>query len=509
MDKVLNLTYASTLSDFREMNSSFDYAVLRIAYHGVNRNGSRISKEAFERSMHTAFNCPIVCHYSRETDELGGHDREIVHTDDGGLKIVNLTEPVGVVPESATPWWDFVEEEDGSTHEYLFMPVLLWKRQEAYDKIARDGITNQSMEINVIDATMKDNVYDILNFEFTAFTLISVEPCFEQAALMMYSKSDFKLQIQEMMQELKESFNLAKSLDGVCNMHPQNTSTEGGNDLDEKMKLAEEFGIDVDALEFSLEEKDIEELREIFTEMASTNADTDDFGLTQNIVGEIVRVLEELETVETDYGTFSRYIYADCDLDAREVYCWDTKDWLLYGFSYSVDGDSVAIDSESKKRKKYVIDDFDDGDQASPFSSVFEKMTEKISCDAKKMSEFEAMSSTLEDMTAKLNNANEEIAMLTEFKANVESEKLKQELTSVLERFSYLDGDSSFEDLKEHYTEYDAATLEEKCYAICGRAAAKKDFSVDTKVVPKLIVGANKGKTDEPYGGIFAEFDME
>ena len=112
MGKLVNMTYASTLTDLCEMNSSFDKGILRIAYTGANRNKSYISKEAFERSINTIYNCPIVCNYDRETDELGGHDIELVRDSAGELQIVNATTPVGVIPESAKVWWDFVTEED-------------------------------------------------------------------------------------------------------------------------------------------------------------------------------------------------------------------------------------------------------------------------------------------------------------------------------------------------------------------------------------------------------------
>ena len=42
--EILNLTYASSLTDLCEINSSFDSGILRIAYTGDNRNGSSIPK---------------------------------------------------------------------------------------------------------------------------------------------------------------------------------------------------------------------------------------------------------------------------------------------------------------------------------------------------------------------------------------------------------------------------------------------------------------------------------
>ena len=183
MEKVMSMTYASSLTDLCEVNSSFDKGVLRVAYHGLNRNGSSISKDAFERSIQTMFGCPVVCNYDRDTDTLGGHDVEVVRDSEGGLRLVNSTQPVGCIPESARYWWDTVTEEDGTEHEYLYVEALLWKRQEAYRKIKKDGVTAHSMEITVKDGELVDGVYHIYDFEFTAFALIGVTPCFESSSI--------------------------------------------------------------------------------------------------------------------------------------------------------------------------------------------------------------------------------------------------------------------------------------------------------------------------------------
>ena len=131
----LSLVYSSGLDRLTERNSSFDQGVLRVCYVGRNRNNSFISKDSFERCMQTIYNCPIVCRYDRETDEIGSHDMEVVKDASGNIDVVNVTHPVGVVPESARYWWEQIEEDDGSVHEYLCVDALLWKRQEAYKKI--------------------------------------------------------------------------------------------------------------------------------------------------------------------------------------------------------------------------------------------------------------------------------------------------------------------------------------------------------------------------------------
>lgn len=500
MDKVLNMTYASSLTNLCEVNSSFDTGVLRICYTGENRNKSFLSKEAITKSIPTLYNCPIVCNYDRELDTLGGHDMEIVCDGDGNLRIVNVTTPVGVIPESAKVWFEDYTEDDGTVHEYLYAEVLLWKRQEAYRKIKNDGITAHSMEIKVKSGKSVDGVYHVADFEFNAFALIGVTPCFESSALEMFSKNNFKQQMSEMMQDLKETFTMVNPSKEDDNTHPQNYSMEGGERvLEDKMNLAAKYGIDVDKLDFSIEDFTVEELTEKFEAMKndSEKGEPDGkFALTSNVVEEINRVLTA-EKVTRDWGECPRYCYVDCDIEAGEVYCWDRNDWLLYGFAFSVDGDSINIDFESKKRKKYVIADFEGGEQASPIAPVFELMENKLKNYAEIETKFNAASDTIMSMKAELDE-------LRQFKTDTENATAMVEREEVFAQFEDLVGIEAFETLKDDCMKYDLETLEEKCFAIRGRNGAALKFSAKEKA-PKLKVP----KTDisnEPYGGLFVKY---
>ena len=512
-NKVLNLTYASSLTDLCEVNSSFDSGILRIAYTGANRNGSSISKETFERCIKTIYNCPIVCNYDRESDTLGGHDMEVVRHKDGGLRLVNLTTPVGCIPESAKLFWEEVEEDDGTTHEYLCAEALLWKRQEAYHKIKGDGIVAHSMEITVKDGQTIDGLYIINDFEFTAFALLGVEPCFESASLEMFSKRDFKEQLSEMMLELKESFNLVKAPDnGDDNTITKKYSMEGGEQVLDRNELIAKYGIDVDSLDFSIEDYTVEELEEKFIAMQGepageptgdptpaepdNNDDNDKFALMNNVLEEIMRSLDAVK-LQKDWGECNRYCFVDCDMEAHEVYCWDANDWLLYGFAYAMDGDNVAIDFDSKRRKKYVIADFNEGEQDSPFAPVFTQMEEAIQNNAEWEAKYQTASNTIASMETELDE-------LRKFKTATETAVAMNEREEVFAMFEDLIGVESFEALRDACADYDVETLEEKCYAIRGRQAVSAKFAFEPKA-PKLKV-EHDTHDDAPYGGLFEKY---
>lgn len=517
MNKVLNLTFASSLTDLCEVNSSFDSGILRIAYTGQNRNGSYIDKQTFEKCLKTIYNCPIVCNYDRESDTLGGHDMEVIRDNNGSLKIVNVTTPVGCIPESAKTFWETVEEDDGTIHEYLCAEALLWKRQEAYQKIKKDGFAAHSMEITVKDGESKDGVYKIYDFEFTAFALIGVEPCFESASL-EFNKQDFKRQLSQMMLEMKRSFSTVSTSKEDDNIHPQNYSMEGGKMvLKDKLDLIAKYGLEADSLDFSIDDVSIEELEEKLKALKSgelknnsdntsapqgydTGSNASKFALEGNFREELCRVIGN-EMIQREWGEVTRYWFVDYDRNASEVYCWDSNDWLLYGFIYTIDGDAIMVDFDSKKRKKYEIVDFDEGEQVSPFAHAYAMLENKIQRNTDLEAKYQKATETIASMEAELDE-------LHQFKTDTETAIVKAKKDEVFAQFEDLAGVEAFEAMKENAEKYDISTLEEKCYAIRGRnSVAKFAYEPATKG-PKIKV-AKSEETAEPYGGIFRQYKVE
>lgn len=514
MPQILTLEYATSLTDICKLNSSFDKATLRVCYPGENRNHSYISKEALVKCIPTLFNCPLVTHYDRETDSLGGHDMEVFKDNDGNLRLVNLTQPVGVIPESANVWFEEFEEENGETHEYLCVEAILWKRQESYQKIKRDGITKHSMEIEVKDGEMKDGYYHIYDFEFNAFCLISVEPCFEGSAL-EFTMRDFKEQFAEMMQEFKESY--------------QNYSMEGGEQLEkDQEKLVEQEPV-IETADGEIEptladeptdgeatfaeeepsaEKPVDDGGEPDADEAPANeepadapaGEEQDFNLTSNIVDELIRVLSEPQ-VDKGWGEVSNYWYVDSNFETSQVYCYDVTDWLLYGFTYSTEGDAVTIDWSSKARKKFDIVDFEGSTEPDGTVALFSAMEQRITAGK----DFEQK---YNDVNTQLSSAQDELKTLREFKQNVQDEKIKAERQTVLEEFEEkLSNIAEFAELKEHAQEYEVSALKEKCFAICGKNGIVMKFSAGVTKAPSIKVGASiDNKVNKPYGGVVEKY---
>jgi hypothetical protein len=217
-----------------EDNERFAPCVIRIAHAGLNRNKSLISKEVLERNAKTAYGCPIVCNYDLAEDTIGGHDKAIVSTEDSA-RLVNLTHPVGYVPEGARYWWEAVNE-GGEEKEYLCVEAVLWKREAAFSHIAQRGRVAQSMEISIKinDFARDGDLFIVKAFTFVAFCLLERdEPAMRSACVELLSSpafvEQFSLLMDEFHQYQKKERRHEMPLDQPTTTVPQDFSLDASN----------------------------------------------------------------------------------------------------------------------------------------------------------------------------------------------------------------------------------------------------------------------------------------
>lgn len=532
MSKKYYLTFETSLTDICEVNSSFDKGLLRICYTGENRNKSFISREDLERCARTLPYVPVVGNYIRSEEDFGGHDVEIITTRDGELKMVNKTQPVGVVPADADIYFETVEDSNGEAKEYLYTTVLLWKRQEAYKKIKEEGTVSHSMEITVKDGEMVDGVYHIHDFEFTALCLLgaNVEPCFEDSSLEVFTTSDFKMQFELMMNDFKQSFNLATtSIED--NYSQDETLEEGGEEDLEKNKdvFTEEEVIKDESVEeevFDTEaelSEDINPDEAVSVDEAKSEAEFEtiseedneeelpkdedeedsekDFALTGDISKALWESLYSADRIQDGELDWCRYFFVDFDIEKGVVYFEDAlEDWKLFGCNYSMNGDNVVIDFDSKRRMKYSIVEFDEGTDTSNILSMYE--TIQKDSEERAESKYET---TIKQYEAEL----EELRSL---KADLETTAEINARSEIIADFDDLIGVEEFTALCDNMLDYDVDTFEEKCYAIRGRNISNPTsakFSISDNM-PKFHVESNGVKEDAelnaPYGGVVEKY---
>ena len=544
MNNLMKLRFDdAAISDIEDINPSFATGRLTVMYTGSNPNGTYFSRNVVEAALPTMKNIPIVAHYDKEDNEIGSHDIELASDKEGNFRIRNLTEPCGVVPESAMVRFENKADQNGNVHEYLVVePVILWKRQDVYNHIANDldGKVDHSMEINVTayhkEKDSKDLIVD--NFEFQAYCLLeSAAPCFSGSELELYTANEFKTKMAEMMAELKEAYSLNAE---KFNLHEEDMNkltdfeTKGGDEkLDDKLALIAEYGLTIDDMDFALDDYSLEEIEAKLKEMkfdddppagdtpaGDTPAadpsqtedpqtqETDPAGDTpaeetesqeeedtdESIEGmprrnnyelhaEMAHVLNESLRnggyVDFPWGQEPRYCMIDFDTEASMVYAMDIQDANLYGFSYVMSGDNAVVNFDSKKRMKTAFVEFKDGDEVSGISDTF--------------SHFE-------------NKYQEVVDGLMEFKLDIERKAEETAREEVLAKFEDLSEFDAFNELKENAAEYSIEALEEKCYALRGKLGITMKFSA-TEKSPKLKV-VKSDLPGEPYGGIFVRYGI-
>lgn len=176
--------------EVEKINPLITKTVVKIMYPGKNRNGSYITKEVAEKMAASLPNIPVIGDWSSEKEDFQSHGG--VYESDNGL--VSTTKPIGVVPSDTKIWWEKYIDNDEIEREYMCCEAYIWTgRYPEAQKIFRDGINNQSMELDpsTLQGTWaqienKGSEYFIIEEAiFTALCVLGedVEPCFEGASI--------------------------------------------------------------------------------------------------------------------------------------------------------------------------------------------------------------------------------------------------------------------------------------------------------------------------------------
>jgi hypothetical protein len=141
---------------------------LKIARSGDNLHHLPISDSALDMAAPSLLKKPILCHIIKNGTALGGH--EIGES------------PVGFLDE------EFFEEIDGV--KWQCATALLWKIYFpdiiSIFASAKENSVSVSMEINVLEVSQNDKSETVIEkFEYTATTLIGVQPAIPEASATM------------------------------------------------------------------------------------------------------------------------------------------------------------------------------------------------------------------------------------------------------------------------------------------------------------------------------------
>lgn len=467
-----------------------------VMHDQINLNQSNFDFEVIDNEItkESIKNIPILGYIKKidgsDEQDFAGHEMEVV-IKDGEIKVVYLERPIGVVPETNN--YEYVEK-DGK--KYVKVIGYLWKDylNEGYEILQENPNKSVSMEI-IVDAyeLRKDGIIDIKAYRYTGITVLGddVLPGMSGANIQVIGQfsenqkfsQEFYERVEKLNLELR-NFQNQSSLE--VDINNNNNNKEGGKELvDEKLELLKKYNLAEETISFKIEELSLEEIEskiaEHFALLASQKQE------------EIINALRA-ETFKDRWGDeYFRYSYVDNS--EAEVFAYDRQDnWRLYGFTYSMNGDNVAIDFESKKRKKFEIVDFIEGDvvfellskEAVEYEvSVKEKeLQESFSAEKdiivkeikdeynNKISEYETNLTSLTEQFNLIQTENSQLkelnASLSEFKTNTEQaqqeafekkqKELKEELVTNFSKVltaeeiqSVVDKDLSIEEMEKDF----------------------------------------------------------
>lgn len=488
-------------SNIEEINPLFSKVKIKIAYTGINRNNSYISKDAFEKAIPTIYNCPIIGEFIETTEDFGSHGGKI-EISDQGIKYIQTTKPYGVINENSEITWEDVIEEDGTINTYLCATGYLWTgRYDELETVIKNS-KSQSMEIEISNGNFQDingqKVFAIEDFIFSAFCILgdSTEPCFESSEIMSYNfnKDEFKKEFTQMLIELKQ-FNLNQpSSTEVDNI---NFTKKEGNELDEKLELIAKYNLTVEQLDFSIEEISLEELEKKLQDFSIEEDNIEvSFSATYNQKREALRnALDPIIIRDKEDKIVEETYFYVSDFDDEFVFV--EKDYYTkddYDFSFG--------------RVKYTFDETTI--TATVDMSSWEKMIRVWLTEAENqaiqnernnaIAEYQKLKDEFEEYKNNYSTENSEVERLQQFEQTTLTEQRKQAEESLFSQFDdKLQGIPEYEKLKETASEFKIKDLQKECYVILGIQSA--NFSAkpkDKNKNDKVKLGFSK-KIEESY----------
>lgn len=453
------------------INNNAHRARLKVLHDGLNQNNSDVSVEAIEESISTLANKPILAYIERDENGdavgFGGHESHLeIKEKNGELYVTEFFDeiPIGVIPETHNAK---VEEIDGKN--YLTCDCLIWKgySNEAYDMLIENEKNDVSCEMEVKALEFDDdNVMHIKKFNFLGVTVIGVPPGMIGAEIDMNA---------EFFSQLREKFT--KDINDINTYLKQDNNGKEDNELEDNKKEFEKTENNTEENTNKVEDKKVE------------------FGLSiDNLEASIRSQLKDITTTQKNYWGEEyecRAYYLETILpEDKVVILEDYNDWNKhYGVNYSVDGDNVVLDLESKK--EYIQEWREKAESDVVLTFEREDDTKDVV-----MKKFEEKDKEIEDLNKELSGLKE---FKAEYDAKVELEEITNKVNEVVSKFDFEEEEISELKEKAINKEFTIETFELHLDALYGRKVReqkneKKNFTQETE---KLAVGNHEEEKEE------------
>ena len=509
----------SKIVPVKPVNKEFTLTKVYVCSPGKNRNMSNISQDELDAAAPTLGYIPVVGHLIEEVDQdgnvighhFGGHDYEL----DDNLTVRPLTVPFGVVTTDAPEYETVMEFGKEKVYETAY--AILWTgrypelKDAIYDEETWFG---QSMEINFENYTILEddsNYVDLHGISYSALCILGksddpsehVEPCFPNAR---FDPVQFDLdtqQFSQFMAEMRQQLSFCFE-DKISEMGGKTSLNQ-----DKIMEIFQKFGLAPASVDFDITEDMTEEQLtaaiEDFQTRMSAGEDPVAGGASEEPAAEPAAEPSPVVSAQTFSATMNQKRDALRDaLDPVYTYNPDgTVQSEIYYYVEDFDDTHVFVERDYWTASDYQCThgrfpySFDDASKTATITGEFEKMTKMWLTDAE---------------VAKVESDRAELESLRKFKQDAEDAAFAAQVEGVFAEFEDLAGLDEFTALKEKAAEF--ASLDElktQLFALRGmqvqikkKPAAPAGFSV------KVGIDADGSEnTPEPYGGLFAKFNIK
>lgn len=491
-----------------------------LMHTGENLNGSYFDKSVVEAAIPSLANTPILAYIEDNSEgekDFSDH-RMVLVKEDGQFKIKYIGQAIGLIPETNNAQFEMRLCDDGVEREFLTVEGLVWQKwDDPIDIFNRDVIKAQSMELHSdYEGEWKDDkLFHFTKFKFFGACALGkdVLPAMKNATIeTQFSYDKVFEEIQEKMEQFKKYNFESSSPKEDDNI----TSQEGGFQVDLQELLAK-YSLtleDLQAKDINHEHFSIEELESKIIEVFKSDETQTDFALTLNQLRDEIRAELRTKKVTDEWGySYSQYWFVDAD-DAK-VYAEDSSDnYRLVAFNYSVNGDKVAIDFDSKHRVKITYVPFE-GD-AEPTFEIASKERLEFEVEKKKAEvEKQFANQQHSELQTEFNALKEQFAVLEseakelrEFKQNKLAEERQTAEEELFTQFSTQLTEEEIKPIKENAAQFTLEEIETQLYALVGKKTAKFSVKPKTKETVKINIDLSDESqvNEKPYGHVIAKY---
>lgn len=247
---------------------------IKIFHTGVNRNKSRVSKEAAERAMKTIPDRPVLAAIHQLDDgswDFEGHEMTTVRNEETGEdETVYIESQVGSFSSEPAFW----EHDDKLDKDFVCAYAYIAEDYTRTTSILeeKNGTKNScELVIEELSYDAKEKVLDLDDFYLNASTFLgSRDDGTEIGEGMEGSRADiidFSEAHNSVLIDLQTRLsNVESKLEKVCFNNNTQINQKGGNDLVKFEELLKKYNVTADDITFDYEGLSDEELEQKFTE---------------------------------------------------------------------------------------------------------------------------------------------------------------------------------------------------------------------------------------------------